>query len=536
MRRLCFFIITIGVVSTIFAKGSQEAKPTPVNDTWTLCITEFDSSALPQARAVISQMVMQYLLEKTRSVDVRLWTSQEAAYYSKAAQLKNESAAAKKLSDKQAERDKLIFAGESGWRYKQNLKKVDAELETLRLNLQKAQTVPVMLTISPSVKLTDGNNNKVFPAPPETGFEYYFCTGQKADAFLAGRISEYFDRIYVEIALWSIYERRITYTDSIIFSPEDIKEGTTELADRLFDYIAGFLPAWIKIRTNPANAVIVIDDFVAGEGETEDLDFTPGTVSVTAFARDHVTFETNVELREGTMTDLAITLTPIPETEFDVMLESDQRINAEEAGSAGIQAEKAVVYDGSLYAGETPLKLNGPLNEQRTISVETAGGKVDQTVFHISSAPIVFDPSFPPPPDRTETARKKFYSAYGRFWIALPLAILGMGLNNTINSVYNATGDPKLGQQNEIIRWTSLGLNIIMGCFLAESFYRIGRYVWEAGKESSILIKQTPEIEEQPESPPAPSVEGEASGTEQDAVTPDDENETGGQTGETEET
>jgi hypothetical protein len=494
-RAIIYTIITLATISTTHAKGAAETKPAPVNDTWTLCVTMFDTSELPQGRAVIGNMVMQYIIENIRAIDARLWTSREAAYYNNAAQLRAKSAAAKALRDKQAERDKLIFAGENERKYKQNLKRVDTELDTLRLNLKKAEAIPISIAVSPTVKLVAENYDKTYPAPPPFGQEYYFCAAQKSDAFLAGKITEYFGRIYVEISLWSIYARKITYTDSIIFSPEDIKEGATELSDKLFDYISGFLPAWIKVKTDPDTAVIVVGDYVVGDGETEAMDFTPGTISVTAFANDYVTFQKDIELREGEQTDVSIELTPIPVVEFDVTLKDEQQPTPAADEPAPADNKTAAVYDGSLYAGSPPLKLTGPLNQKRNLSIETPDGRVAQTVFHVSADPIVFDPAPPPPQDRTSAARKKFYAAYGRFWIALPLAMLGMGLNNTITSVYNATGDPNMGQQRTIVYWTSIGLNVLMGAFLAETFYRIGRYVWEASKESSLLLKKEPEKE-----------------------------------------
>ncbi|MDR0410303.1 MAG: PEGA domain-containing protein [Spirochaetaceae bacterium] len=509
-RALLCFIIALGGLSTVAAKGAQETKPAPVNDTWTLCITEFDISSLPQGRAVTAQIIMRYMLENIRSMDTRLWTSPEAAYYNNTARRKAESAAAKALRDKQAERDKLIFAGETERKYKQNLKKIDDELAVLRYNLEKAEAVPVTVAVSPAAKLTADNYNGIYPAPPAPGQEYYFCSAQKADAFLSGKITEYFGRIYLEIFLWSIYARKITYQDSIIFSPEDMKEGVGEISDKLFDYISGFLPAWLRVKAEPEGSIIVIDDYVAGESATEAIDFTPGTVSVTAFRQNYMTFKADVDLREGELADVTIELTPVPSSEFDVTLK-DEGNAVSLTGEETLTAGGASVYDGALYVGETPLKMSAPFNEPKSLSVETPDGRVAQSVFHVSEEPIVFNPAFPPPEDRVSVARKKFYSAYGRFWIALPFAILGMGLNSTMSTVYNSTGDPSIGQQRDIVYWVSNGLSVAAGLFLAESFYRIGRYVWEASKETSLLLKKEPPIEESGAEIDGEPVEGENS-------------------------
>jgi hypothetical protein len=479
---LCCLFALLLVAQGVFGIGKQEPDVKPINDTWTLCITAIDVSALPPARAVLGQLSERYIMENLRSLGSRLWLSEEAAYYEQSARLKAESAAAKKLTEKQAERDKLIFAGETNRAYRQKLKKVEAEIEALRFELDKAKTDPMPITLMPTVKLTDGNLTQTFPKPPATGLEYYFCTEQKADALLTGRLTEYLNRIYLEISLWSVYAKEVTYTDSVLFSAENIKESVTELSDRLFDHISGMLPAWIKVTTTPPNAVVIIGDRVTSDGDT--LDFTPGTVSVTAFAEDHETFEAEVELNENEHAEMSIVLAPIPVEQFDVSVKD---------------GSEAALYDGALYIGNTPTKLSAPSGMPKNLNIETSDGRVAQTVFRVSDTPVIFNPKMPPPEDRTNTARRKFYSAYGRFWIALPLAVLGIGLNNTIASVYSSYGTPQMLQEQQTIYWASMGVNILMGVFLAESFYRIGRYVWEANKEANPLNK-----EKEPEPEPLP--------------------------------
>jgi hypothetical protein len=77
----------------------------------------------------------------------------------------------------------------------------------------------------------------------------------------------------------------------------------------------------------------------------------------------------------------------------------------------------------------------------------------------------------------------------------LPFAVRAIGLNNTIGDAYKTTGGSKLYEQSQTMYWTSMGLTAVMGVFLAESFYRIGRYVWEANKESSPFTAKAPDTE-----------------------------------------
>lgn len=465
-------------VSPLFAGGKQEEARTPVNETWTLCIADFDAESLPQARAILKDSVMRNIADSFRTANKRLWTSEEGVYYNTAVRLKAQSAAAKQLAAKQLERDRLIFAGESEYRYKQNLKKLDKEIAILWNDFEKAEAEPAPIAISPSVRLAESNLTGTYPEAPVAGHEYYFCTAQKADALLSGRLSEYFDRIYVEISLWSVYAQKTTYTDSIIFSPDGIKEASEEIALRLSNHISGYLPAWLTVKANPRNAVIIVDEFVAGEGESGLLNFTPGTVGVTAFAENHETFTATVDLMEGEVADVTLDLRPYETAEFDVQLE--------EEGAA-----PASVYDGAQYIGETPLRMKGNVGQKKNLNILTADGYVANTVFEVSGDTVSLEPRPAPAENRTNVARRKFYSAYGRFWLTLPLAVLGWGLNGTMNTALEATGslNPDLAQQQQIVQWTAIGATALMGAFLAESFVRIGLYVREANRESSPLIR-----------------------------------------------
>jgi hypothetical protein len=321
----------------------------------------------------------------------------------------------------------------------------------------------------------------------------------------------------MEISLWSVYAKEVTYTDSVIFSAENVRDGVAELSDRLFDYVSGMLPAWIRVRVDPSNAVVIIGEHVLPSDEA--IDFTPGTVSVTAFADDHETFKTTLELKEGEHTDVSIVLAPLPVNQFDVSVNGDG---------------EAALYDGALYVGKTPTKLEAPSGISKNLNIETPDGKIAQTVFRVADTPVIFDPKAPPLENRTDTARKKFYSAHGRFWLTLPLVVLGVGLNNTIASVYDVSRDPDLLREQQAVYWTTMGLGVVMGVFLAESFYRIGRYVWDANKEAGPLVRKPEapdESESQPEIevPPLESLETPASWDTEPGETADSSSEASGE-------
>jgi hypothetical protein len=76
-----------------------------------------------------------------------------------------------------------------------------------------------------------------------------------------------------------------------------------------------------------------------------------------------------------------------------------------------------------------------------------------------------------------------------------------------------------------------MGFGVLTGVFLAESFYRIGRYVWEANKDAGPLVRKLkvpdePEPQTEIEVPPLESLETPASSNTEPQETADSSNET----------
>jgi hypothetical protein len=116
--------------------------------------------------------------------------------------------------------------------------------------------------------------------------------------------------------------------------------------------------------------------------------------------------------------------------------------------------------------GEAIVKGNDPSEEIRVIRLEPRilPGKDDRPV---------------------DKKRRKFYGAYGRFWIALPLAFFINGISQTYAYSYNNSG----GSQTMFDRATtayyvSVGAWAVAGIFLAESLIRMGIYIHTATEES----------------------------------------------------
>jgi hypothetical protein len=479
---LClFFTQTV----LLFSLGKADlSKRTIYNTDWTLCITQFDVSALPQSRAALGGVVTRILLEKFEGMEYKLRKDGEYDYYWKAAWLRTQTEAAKKLAEKQAERDKLLFLGERGWKEKQQRKKLDKEIAQLRANLKEIEINSPNVSEQPHFAVSKDNNTGTFPPVPLKGTEYALCSAQKADGLLLGRISDYYGRILVELQLWTVWTNSISYEDRALFSIEDIDLALGEFSARLINAISGMVPATIIVNAKPDNAVIIVDEHHAGRGKSEEIDRTPGPVEVTVYAENHVTTTEKITLYEGERTEAEFELKPVPVD--SVTVDTTDK-------------DAAKIYSGGLYVGTSPVAISGQLDSYKQISAETTEGKTAQTLFQIQTPEksVMLHPKTPALQGRTEKARKGLYGALGRFWIIGPLAFFSIGLSNSYADAFNiAPMQNRTPERREsATMWynISMGFVIAAGVSFAEVLIRVFIYLYQGNKEGSII---TPSKEE----------------------------------------
>ncbi|GMO25528.1 MAG: hypothetical protein Ta2F_00850 [Termitinemataceae bacterium] len=506
----------------LYAKGAaQEIEP--INKTWTLCVTEFDVSQLPQARQTVGSLVTRNIVINLVHTDQKLRRPDEYEYYRMYGAYNAEKDAAAKIVAKQTERDKLLYQGLSDVQYKKGLKKTDDELEKLRKNYNQARLVPPIVEIEPEFNITKNSGDVELPAAPITGSEYIFCKTQKADGFVSGKITEYYGRFYVQIALWTISERKYSYLDSVIFSVNDLTNAVTELTNRLIDEITGMKSSGIRIKATPENAVIVIGDYFAGRGEAQVLNFTPGDVDISIYAENHETTNATITLNENELADISVDLAAAPLSNYsvDIKIEPDSKREQRKKEKAGIVEdeltgeETAAVYEGSYYKGQTPIDLMGITGDVRQYNVITKDNKTAQTIFKIADDALILKPKTEPKEGRTEKARRKFYGAYGRFWITLPFAIL---TNNMYKKYYNEavrihSVDSEYGygmmDKSTTMLWVTRGFWGLAGAFLAETLTRMVIYIYQANKATNpISVKAKPmALKPEPVEPEQPATE-----------------------------
>jgi hypothetical protein len=255
---LCSLLIAhCSLLTALGNKDAQEKKP--INNEWLLCVTQFDYSLLPPSQRISGDVIARSLIDTLRSVSFRLRISREYAYYEGYAWWQAVNAAAKAISQKQDERSQLLFRGDPDWRYRNNLKRLDTDIEKLKADLEKKEAEKPLVNNEPLFNLVQANIDGTFPAPPKPGTERRFCQSQKADAILLGSIREFHGRFYITLRLYVLYANAYVYEDDIIFSMEDIDGAVDEITGRLTAVLAGSKPAVIAVKADPPQTQVLIN-------------------------------------------------------------------------------------------------------------------------------------------------------------------------------------------------------------------------------------------------------------------------------------
>ena len=493
MKKRLFFIVLVFLTAELFAFGRKQAEEekAPLNPEWTFCITAFDTSAMSPSWQTAGDTVTRNLVGVMQNLSFRLRGDEESSYYSDYALARSVSQAADALARKRNERDLLIFRGDPAWKYRNDLKAVDAAILQLEEELLKAEASIPRVEGLPVFILSEKNREGTFPRPPEPGYENRFCTSEKVDAFLTGRLSEYYGRIYLETKLYTRYTGSYSYEDRVLFSSEDFNQALVEISDRIAARISEIVPSAILVRTNPSNAMILLDGAYLGQGEVEVRSHSPGLTELAVHAGNHAPISIPLELKPGEMAEVLIDLSPLGRNLFEVN-------TPDSPGSR--------VFLGSLYVGETPLTLELPRTQFSYISVETPDGEIGSAIMRnnnmvrgsaqfvrndddwgradiLTSIPVTKEEK------RVENTRRNFYTSYGAFWFILPASLLTAGITETY---INATNVPSSSLYTTI----RTGAYGVMAASLGVAFWQIFRYLTVSNGDSTPINRAGAKDEE----------------------------------------
>jgi hypothetical protein len=505
IRFLLAGLLFLRAAVPVFSRGEAEAAPAPLNGEWTLCITAFDISALSIGQRMMGEIVIRDLYNVLLKVDRRYRTAGEEAYYLDYAWSKSKAAAAKALAAKRGERDVLFYQGNPGWKYKKNIKATDAEIAKLEEELRKVEAGEPSVEGIPLFIFTEDNKKGIWPSPPKQGGEYRFCTAQKADAFLVGALSEYHGRVVLNLKMYTLYSRSWSWEDNIIFSSDDIQPAMEEISESLAEEVSGTMPGVLIVHAEPDNSMVIINDSYAGTGEASYSDHSPGETAVAIYADNQQPSIFPVELNPGEIAELYINLAPLSLSAFTVDV----------PGSPG-----SAVYSGSLYLGITPLAVEIPSNQFTYFSVIAPSGETGAAVYRgggiirgsaefvrsDGGQTLVYETTLPISPEekRVNTARRSFYTAYGRFWIALPVSLLAMGIAESYTNAYPYNPSSEMYQSATRAYNINIGAWVVIGLAAADTIYRAVRYLYTS-RSDAVPLAQFPKNE----SPQEESIQGE---------------------------
>ena len=470
----------------VFSFGRSQTNETDIqkqNTEWTLCVTEFDAKSLPQSKLSVASVITRKAVERLNEISYRTRVSPEYAYYEGYAWYKARSEAAKKLSGKLEERSLLVFNGEKAWRYKQNLAKVDAEIEKLTAAFEEIDKNAPVIENKPVFKLTEGNVISEYPEPPKKGNEYKFCKDQNADAFLAGTIMDFHGRYNISIKLYAVYTKSFIYEDSIIFSPDDLDSALNEIMSKLIMTLSGSRPAAIAVKTEPADALVLINRSFAGRGDTGTIERPPGKFEIIASANEHESIAIETELKAGEIAEIKIKLLPQEFVEIEI------------PGTV----EGVAVYRGALYTGQAPLTLRLPVNTMEYIEMESGNGLKGTAVFNTpeendSTYSLSVKNRKPPVKGKVESARSMYYWAWGGVWvtgIAAWIAYHNYTASNYAIVYNNQTVEDNQRFYDDNLRNYNIskGVNIALGAASVFWVVTLVRYLYLANRGSAPVVK-----------------------------------------------
>jgi hypothetical protein len=488
LNRFIFTIIFLAACTQLFAFGrKEETAAATLNNEWVLCITSFDITSLSPERVAIVSVISREIVDRLNTISYRTRISSEYAYYEELNWARSRSTAAKAIATKMDERSAEIFRGNPGWRYRQNIARIDTDLERLRANLEEIDNNAPLINVEPTFRLTRGNMDLTFPSAPAPGDELRFCTSQSADAFLSGSIMDFHGRYFMTLRLYTVYTRSFVWEESIIFSQEDMEEAIVDIIEKLIIKLGGSEPAYLAISASPPETLLLINRSFAGRGSVDLIELPPSTITVTASAPDHesITFETVLSADE--ITKINIDLIPI------------RYANVEITGEAGGR-----VYHGALFAGEAPLTLRLPVNQLEYIEMEAdnsfRGSLVFQTpqTIDVSSSYSV-NTRLPLQSGRVDRDRRAYYWAWGGTWITGIAAWLAyqsfVEANNSIAFGANSEGiyNSSFGDNVQMMSTISMGTLCAAAVVGVYGVYRFFRYLYTANRGATPLATSASE-------------------------------------------
>jgi len=464
-----------GILLVLLVSSVPVLAAEPLYAEWRLYVCALDASALPESRRLIADTVVRSLVRSLAAADARLRDTAEKDTYTRLAWQEARRKAGGALAAKRAERDALFFKGYRDWKYRLELEKLETAIAVLEQEAAAVRSRAPEIAAEPLVSIAGEDGNGLFSGAPPEGKEADFCRQNNADALLTGALDLYYGRFRLRLRLYGAVVATTLFEDTVLFSPENQESALAESAGRLIAAVSNQEPAALAVAVEPADALIVVDGVVAGRGSTGARELPPGSTAVELSRSGFATQAFTLDLVPGELFRVETTLAPLAREALEVRVE----------GGAG------AVYQGVAYAGSSPVTLRIRLGMPEFIQAELSDGRGAQAVAAGKTGTLLLSPLPLADPAEKPVAdgRRQLYGAYGRFWLALPAAYLLSGFANTYIDAANYYGDPSIFDEAYTAYYASVAAWTLAGVFLAESIYRVARYVYISNRRSVPLVK-----------------------------------------------
>ena len=489
---ICIALIILMPLSDLFALGSRETvelEPKVEKDTSVVYICAVDTSLLPQEQQIAGHRIVHSILQLVNQTPERTRTTMESALYRDSLWREQKQSTGKALADAWGERDSLLFKGYSRQKYESELQRVQKSIRTLQEKQQYLADNPPLVASTAKLVLHKDNQNGTFAAIPADGDKNRFCGERRVDLLLSSSLKSFYNRWLFSYEVYRSVDDLILFSDSIVFSPEELDTIFDQVASSLYQVLSGSPTGAAKITTDPVSASIFVNNSFQGRGQTPVLEGPPGTLTVEITDSAFYPVEFSLEREAQSLSTATIALEPIARSALQIIGPKDKQLR---------------LYINGLYSGTTPLNITLPnrvnqtkdslksLYSLRILAEDGSDSETQPLPLIISSQPgtitISEEMIVPKPAHPVEQARKQFYGAFGRFWLALPVAFILNGVADTYSDSYTHSENSDLLSRARTSYYSAQGASVLSGLFLLESLYRLGSYVYIANTSSSPVI------------------------------------------------
>ncbi|MCA1950055.1 MAG: PEGA domain-containing protein [Treponema sp.] len=461
--------------------SAEQIKPEPQAEKQNavIYVCDIDVSQLPSEQKIAGRRLRNEFLHILGQIQRRKRSSEEILLYRDSLWEELKARAAKSLTEARNSRDTLFFKGYSENTYKKELIKIEASIRDLEKNYTAVQNNPPNIAervqLSLHKDMADGN----FKNAPAAEERKKFCTEQGIDFLLVSSLRELYSRWILTYSLYRAVDDTVIYTDTFAFSPEELGSILSLLASSLYETLSGEPAGAIQIIAKPENSEIAINEKIMGKGNTSVIEGPPEVLSVQITHPAYFPAEFTIARRSNELSIGSIALTPMAQHALRLEMQNKENLS---------------LYVNGLYRGNTPLDISLPAGNYVLQIVKNEGEtEIQSKPFVLESKDGLVSLSENDVQSRgkqtVEQARKGFYGAFGRFWLALPAAFLLSGITDTYINAYNLSGNRDLINPATTFYYSSQGAWVVTGIFLIESLFRLGFYVYSASNGASTVIE-----------------------------------------------